>query len=142
MWMTIIPRSSSSSNAPPASARQRCAVCSIASLPGPFDGGLTVPCGRSPVHVSSDVAELKVASTTGFELNVRLDFFVEVILFPGVHRDECHRPVKGESGFALERAIESLRELILLINIVANEPKGKSMIMAGVVAGNYSVGFH
>src|SRR5262245_33751329 len=59
----------------PAPARQRRAVRAVVTFPGPLDGRLPVPCSRSPVHESSNVAELEVADAVFLELDERLDFF-------------------------------------------------------------------
>src|SRR5438876_954507 len=56
--------------------------CSLSSF--------AVPRGQSPVHVALDVAVL-------LELDEGLDFLVEVILVPGIHRDDV--PAAREGRF-------------------------------------------
>src|SRR4051794_19820891 len=66
----------------PATPRQRRAVCAVTPFPGPLHGWLPVPCGRSPVHDSLDVAELEGTAALLLELDECLDFFIEVVILP------------------------------------------------------------
>src|SRR5262249_42217804 len=72
----------------PATARHLRHVGPVRPFPGPLDGGLPVPCARSPVHVALDVAELEVPGPVGLKLDERLDLLVEVVLVPPRHGDD------------------------------------------------------
>src|SRR5271166_6474735 len=83
----------------PATTHQRGAVSSVPSLPGEFHRRFSFPAGRSAVHQTLDVPELEGATARLLELDERRDFFVDVILVPGAHRDDA--PAPRERGFRL-----------------------------------------
>src|SRR5262245_53762814 len=71
----------------------------VVAVPGPLHRRLAFPCGQPAVHVSVDVAEVKLAASFLVELEEALLFFVDKVLVPGAHRDDA--PTSGERGHGL-----------------------------------------
>jgi hypothetical protein len=72
-------------------------VLVVVTFPRPFNRRLPISGRDAVVDPSPDVGKLKLASASGIELDKRRDFFVDVILVSGAHRDDA--PTAKEGGF-------------------------------------------
>src|SRR5205807_53335 len=105
-------------------------------FPGPLDGWLAVPCARSPVHVPLDVAELEVPGAIALELDERLDFSVEVVLVPLVHRSDMPQALEGLLFLGLLRH-GSLRAWLPIRRDVRDQPLVSTAHGKAVVQGSH-----
>src|SRR5579864_1343839 len=119
----------------PPAPRQRRAVSAIASRPRELHRWLTASMGRAMIDVPLDVAELEGALALVFELDERLDLFIEVFVVPDRHRHDAPATLEWIGPFRLLRHASLLAPLPIR-GYVRNQPlaEGNLLQVPGCVA--------
>lgn len=71
------------------------------AIPRPLDGWLAVPGGLATIHLTLDVAKMKLAPAPVVEFDECLDYFVKEVVVPGRNRDDAPATGEGKCRFWL-----------------------------------------